>query len=388
MERIPAMTTMHQSAASGRSDDVHVLHIGPDIKGPGGMPAVIRTLMASPLAERYGFAFLRTYGSASNFKRLMTFGGGLFGLVVWCCRPGDRVVHVHTATRGSWYRKAIAVTVVKALGRPVVLHFHAGEGDIKAFEQRLGRVRLRLVRWAFAKSDSVIAVSAAGAAEVKRIFSFDAVGVVPNAAPSVDAATRPRQQEPARPRIVYLGGFANPAKGSDVLLDALAAVAAVQPDLDVLLAGPGEPPAAAAALMRSAKVRWAGYLLEEPKVAALREAQIFVMPSVSEGMPVALLEAMAHGLAIVATRVGGIPEVVEHGVDALLVEPHDSAALALALRELLADPVLRDRLGRAARGRAARLNETQVFEQLEAVYRKTRHPGRVREGVSTAAYAA
>jgi len=123
-------------------------------------------------------------------------------------------------------------------------------------------------------------------------------------------------------------------------------------------------------------------------VAALDKSQIFVMPSRSEGMPVALLEAMAHGLAIVATRVGGIPEVVDHGVDALLVEPRDSAALALALRELLADPELRNRLGRAARARAERLNEGEVFGQLEAVYLRAVDRDRIHVGVPVHAHAA
>ena len=74
---------------------------------------------------------------------------------------------------------------------------------------------------------------------------------------------------------------------------------------------------------------------------------IFVMPSRSEGLPMALLEAMAYGMAVVATRVGGIPEVVDDGVDGLLVPTEDPAAIATALRGLAADPSLRERLAAA-----------------------------------------
>lgn len=372
------MSTTPEPACAGTPGGVQVLHIGPDMYGPGGMPAVIRTLMASSLAERYGFSFLRTYGSPRRAKRLLTFGRSMLDLAAWCRGSGDRVVHIHTATRGSWYRKATAAALVKGLGRPAVLHFHAGAGDIRAFEQRLGPVRLGLMRWAFSKADGVIAVSAASAAEVGRIFGIEEVEVVPNFAPSVDVAATGRLPESPRPTILYLGGFANPAKGGDVLLDALAAVLVADPEVEVLLAGPGEPPAAAEALLRSPRVRWAGYLVAEPWAAAMREAQIFVMPSVSEGMPVALLEAMSYGLAIVATRVGGIPEVAEHGVNAVLVEPRDSAALALAVGELLADPELRGELGRAARERAERVNDGAVLGQLEAVYRTVVTPARGR----------
>jgi glycosyltransferase involved in cell wall biosynthesis len=368
------MTTNPEPARSGAPAEVQVLHIGPDMHGPGGMPAVIRTLLASPLAERHGLSFLRTYGSSSPAKRLLTFGRSLVDLAAWCRQPGDRIVHIHAATRGSWYRKATAVALIKALGRPVVLHFHAGAGDIRAFEQRLGPIRLGLMRWAFPQADGVIAVSRASAVEVQRILGFESIGVVPNAAPSIDASATGRPSDDARPNIVYLGGFANPVKGSDVLLEALPRVLAAHPQADVLLAGPGEPPAAAQALLDHPRVRWAGYLEGEGKAAAMRDAQVFVMPSISEGMPVALLEAMAYGLAIVATRVGGIPEVVEEGVDAVLVNPQDAEALASALDDMLSDPVRRGMLGTAARARAERLNDGEVFGPLTAVYRAVLAP--------------
>ena len=81
-------------------------------------------------------------------------------------------------------------------------------------------------------------------------------------------------------------------------------------------------------------------------------AAVVVFPSRQEGLPVALLEAMAHGCPVVATRVGGIPQLVEHGGSGLLVPPRDPAALRAAIEALLADPDLGRRLGR--RGTAAR----------------------------------
>jgi glycosyltransferase involved in cell wall biosynthesis len=378
------MNTTSAQAPAGTAAAAHVLHIGPDMHGPGGMPAVIRTLLASPLAEQHELSFLRTYGSSSPVRRLLTFGRGLVELAAWCRRPGERLVHVHTATRGSWYRKAIAVALVKSLDRPVVLHYHAGVGDIRAFEAKLGPVRLGLLRWAFRQADAVIAVSAASAAEVERIFSFERVAVVPNAAPAVPSGATGVPPEAPRPSLVYLGGFANPAKGSDVLVEALQDVLDTDPDVRVLLAGPGEPTAEAEALMATGRVRWAGYLDAVTKAEALREAQVFVMPSVSEGMPVALLEAMAYGLAIVATDVGGIPEVVTDDREAVLVPARDAAALAGAMRALLADPERRGALGRAARSRAERLNDGEVFGPLDTVYRAAVAPG-VRPAPSAAA---
>jgi glycosyltransferase involved in cell wall biosynthesis len=131
----------------------------------------------------------------------------------------------------------------------------------------------------------------------------------------------------------------------------------------VLLAGPGAPPR-----VPPENARWEGWLDGERKARALASAEVFVLPSLSEGMPVALLEAMACGLAIVATRVGGVPELLGEGRDASLVGPGDPAALATALAALAAEPERRRRLGEAAAERARRLAEEDVYGRLDRIY--------------------
>jgi glycosyltransferase involved in cell wall biosynthesis len=102
--------------------------------------------------------------------------------------------------------------------------------------------------------------------------------------------------------------------------------------------------------------------------AAYSAADLVVLPSLSEGMPVALLEAMAYGRAIVATRVGGMPEVLTDGLDARLVDPGDPSALAAALASLAGDERARRRLGSNARSRAAQLSEAEVCAPLARLY--------------------
>lgn len=351
-------------------ETVRVLHVGPDVNGRGGMPAVVRNLLVSPLGERHRLSFVRTYATAEPAARVLTFALGMVRTAYWCLGRGPRVVHVHTATRGSWYRKAICTAVVKALRRPVVLHLHAGAGDIRTFDGRIGAVRRRLIGWSFSRADRIFAVSDAGARELERIFAFASVGVVPNPAPPVPGPAVEARAATAPLDLLYLGGFANPAKGGDVLLDALPEVLASCPQAQVTLAGPGEPPAAAQTLAVSAAVRWAGYLEAGAKDAALRRAQVLVMPSRSEGLPVALLEAMAYGCAIVATSAGGIPEVVTDGETAVLVEPEDAAALARALVAAAQDGDRRERLAAAARERVEQLNGSDVVDRLDRTYRE------------------
>jgi glycosyltransferase involved in cell wall biosynthesis len=95
---------------------------------------------------------------------------------------------------------------------------------------------------------------------------------------------------------------------------------------------------------------------------------IFALSSRQEGLPLALMEAMATGLPCLATSVGGIPEIVRDGVEGLLVPAGDPQALSSALRRLVADPGLRNRLGSAARERSRSFDVAAAQREIEAIY--------------------
>jgi glycosyltransferase involved in cell wall biosynthesis len=358
-------------STAGEQPRVPVLHLAPDPPLGGGMAAVVRGLLASPLAERYRLELIATYRHPDPVRRLGRFGVGLARLVLWSVSGRGRLVHIHTTARGSMYRKSVCALLAKALRRRVVMHVHAGAGDLAAFSARIGAPSRALFRQAFAHADAVLSVSAASAHEVTRAFGRRDVLVVPNAAPRIDSPPGPCPAAGRTPSLLYLGGFQNPAKGGDVLLDAIDVVATRGPQLRVALAGPGSLPAAGRALMqRHDWVTWRGWLDDAAKAAALGEADLVVVPSRSEGLPVTLLEAMAYGRAIVATTVGGIPEVLTDGVDASLVEPCEPMKLASAICALAQDPERRATLGAAARARAQRLDVNAVADRLDALYRR------------------
>lgn len=347
------------------TDRPRILQLGPEVRG--GMTAVMRDLLDSPLARSYELEMVATHRGSGVTRRLLVFTAALWHLTWWSLRRRGRIVHIHSTVRGSMYRKALCVLLARALRRRVVLHMHSGPGDIATFRARLGGARVAALRLALRSADVVLAVSSASAAALEEAFGLSGVIVVPNAAPTVPAG-EPRRAS-GEPLAVFLGGFANPVKGGEVMVEALAMPALA--GLPTVLAGPGEPtPAARRLLAGRDGLEWRGWLEAGAKEGLMREAVIFVLASTSEGLPMALLEAMAYGLAIVATEVGGVPDVLSDGVDGLLVAPGDPGALAAALSRLAADAELRARLGDAARERAERLNADEVTGRLVAIYRE------------------
>jgi glycosyltransferase involved in cell wall biosynthesis len=162
-----------------------------------------------------------------------------------------------------------------------------------------------------------------------------------------------------------------PEKGVDVLIDAAELLAAELPDLRVLVAGGGPEEERLRAVVGARGLDETVFLLGLRRdVADVLEAlDVVAFSSHREGTPLAVMESMAAGKPIVATRVGGIPDLIEDGVHGLLVPPRDPPALARALARLLGDERLRTRLGASARERQSREFDIDVTVQnVERIY--------------------
>ena len=164
------------------------------------------------------------------------------------------------------------------------------------------------------------------------------------------AALPRRRLDTGPPRIVSVGRLQEP-KDPLTLVRALGLLRGRSFAAVIVGAGPDRPAVAAEVerLGLGRAVELAGARLDVPE--RLAEADIFVLASRSEGLPLSILEAMSVGLPVIASRVGGVPEIVVDGETGLLVPPGDPSSLATAIERLLADPALRNRLGDAGRAR-------------------------------------
>lgn len=167
-----------------------------------------------------------------------------------------------------------------------------------------------------------------------------------------DLAPSPRTTLHTPVRLLWAGQL-RPVKGLVHLLRAARLLQGEGRDVRLTLVGGGEQEeelrALVAALGLERSVRFAGYVPPGSALCAyFDEADVFVLPSISEGVPKVLLEAMARALPVVASRVGGVPDVIRDGENGVLVPPADPAALAVAVARVLDDPGLRGRLSAGA----------------------------------------
>jgi len=163
-----------------------------------------------------------------------------------------------------------------------------------------------------------------------------------------------------------------PSKGIRILLDAIPHLLQKYPEALLLVGGGGEEQEAlerqARALGIADRVVFVGPV-QDPR-DFYRRLDVFVLPSLDEAFGLVVLEAMAMGLPVIGTRVGGVPEVLTHGVNGWLVEPGDSAVLAAGLRTLWADPILRRRVAEEGRRTAVRFDVTRAAAELQAEYER------------------
>lgn len=347
---------------------LRVVMVGPEPWVGGGISAVAGSLLDSDLPQRCRLTYLAEGTRRGLGRKLFRFAAALVGLVRRLALRQVDVVHLHVGGGGSLYRHALYLALSRLAGRPVVLHWHVPAESTSLSASGRGRP---IARWMLRRAAAVIALSPSWQPALSTLAGRDNVVVLPN--PVDCEAIRPPADPQARSAstVLFLGDF-SPRKGAADLLAAAPVVLAEHPGARFVLCG-GEPPPALRqqAVALGAAVALPGVVKGEAKLRLLQEATLLALPSHAEGLPVALLEAMAAGLPVVTTPVGGIPDLVQEPVNGLLVPPGDAAALAAAILRLLADPDLRQAMGRRNRRLVEELFDVRAYvERLAAVYER------------------
>jgi glycosyltransferase involved in cell wall biosynthesis len=351
-----------------KSGAIQVVVLTPVVSGgQGGIARLMETvrdeLERSP-RPRIAATFVSTRGTGR--LGVGTFARAL--MTVWRLRRKGRcdVLHINLASRGSTYRKLVFARLAARLKVPYVIHLHGAHFHHFWLSQG---PRLRLaVRQMFERSARVLVLGQfwADLIATNAPTAASRVIVVPNASPKADG--RAGRGEGV-PHVLFLGRLGT-RKGSFDLVEALASLRSLE--WRATLAGDGDLAGTRAAVERHRlddRIEVPGWVGPDGVAQLMRNSHILALPSFDENLPMSIVEAFAHGLAVVSTPVGSIPDLVEDGLTGLLVAPGDVAALARALQRVVGDPRLRERLGEAARDvHRTRLELSVYVDRLATIW--------------------
>lgn len=289
-------------------------------------------------------------------------------LVLW--RKID-LLHINLAAGGSCHRKIILAWIARKAAVPYVVHVHSGR--FAEFWNSTSASLARAIDRLLLESAQVVALGRQFEQEaLARIPDAKGrIAVLPNATPSRPEHAR-RVGNRGNKHITCVG-LLGPAKGTPQLVEALKSLSA-RSDWSASLAGNGEVEqtrAMVSSLGLDKRIETPGWLARDDVERLLRRTDIFVLPSFSEGLPMAILEAFSYGIAVIATPLNAIRDVIEEERNGLFVPPGDVPALAKSLERLLSDADLRDRLGANALDDHRRLYTTEVFmDRITALWAK------------------
>ena len=341
-----------------------------------------------PTSERFGSVEVRRFRYFwPAARQAVAYGGGIpsnirsswiarlqvpfflcgFFLCAFAWVRKGQVVHCHWTITGL-----VAYCATRIWRRPLVLSVRGS--DINLLEKGLlARLHQLIYGW----MDVVVAVSEDIAEKLALVgVPQSKIKVVTN---GVDRRFRPGDRAEARQElalpaegiIVLFVGLIVPVKGLEILVDALASVSGEKPLCLLVGEGPQKTELQRAAKERGLCEYWrfVGQRATDEIPVWMVAADMLVLPSYSEGRPNVVLEAQACGLPVVATRVGGTPELVRDEINGLLVESGDAQALAEAIQRLSRDAVLRQALGQAGREQAGAMTWTASAQKMAVIYR-------------------
>jgi glycosyltransferase involved in cell wall biosynthesis len=359
------------SASTAASGPRRILMVGTGLQAHGGITAVIRSYMDVRLFEQWGVRYISTYEGKGKLTQLRTMVSALWRIVWLLAARRVDVVHVHSASRGSFWRKSLVAALAFAFRVPYVFHLHSGEFP-DFYANHCGAPARSWVRLVLRRAARVVVVAPRWRADVLRIEPAARVAVVGNPVRVPPLLKPPRSVPAGSPATVLFLGRLHEKKGIFDLVRAIPAVLSVLPGTRFVFAGDGEIEGVrklAEELGVAHAVHLPGWVDGAAKQQQLEQADLFVLPTYFEALGVALLEAMACGVPVIATPVGGIPDFIDDGVEALLVPPGPGTALAGAIVAALQDPALRCRLREQAFARVGRdYSFDAVLAQLRAIY--------------------
>lgn len=329
----------------------------------GGITSVINAYRQCNVWEEYHCRWLDTHRDGGAFVKLVYFIRGLFQYVLLL--PLYDIIHIHVSEPPSALRKCFFMPIAKLMRKKTIVHFHSFSPDTTVKGSKA-----YLYSYLFGKADVVITLSPYWKREVGSAF------------PQVDEAKIRVLYNPCtcdmftdvylKKKNILFAGAIIARKGYEDLIRAFAPVVSTHPEWNLVMAGDGELSKAKSIVKEAGitdNVKFVGWIRDKEKDRAFKEASIFCLPSYAEGFPMAVLDAWAYGLPVVATPVGGLPDIAVDNKNVILFPVGDIQTLSTKLLALIEDADLRGRISNEGLKLAETVfNQSNIANQLGQLY--------------------
>lgn len=343
---------------------VCMLGTSPDSKG--GIGTVVRGFAEDIHPEGYSFGHIVTHADRGAMAKASIAGAALAKCVL-SMRPGTYdLVHIHSAFGASFTRSIPFIRMASKRGLPLVNHIHAD--DWESFYGEATAERKRRIAEVYSSCDRIIALSQEWAGTLSTVVPDDKIVVLENFSPVYDEGFVPDWDSKT---VIFMSRLER-IKGCDILPEICDEVLARVPGTRFLICGEGSMGDSLQAELRKRhlddRVELLGWIGADRKIDILKRGSVFLLPSYGEGMPMCVLEAMGLGLPVVATNVGGVPQLVFNKKNGYLCEPGDTGQISDAIVTLLDNPMMSFAMSLEAKKRAELHSVAAYSERLKMIY--------------------
>ena len=340
--------------------------IVPNAAVKGGIASVVNGYRGSVLEQKYKIRYVESYRDGSKWQKLCKALCGycaFFGQLL-CNRPD--IVHIHSSFGPSFYRKMPFIYMSCLFGIPVINHIHGAEFD-RFYDKASERKKKRIAR-VYGKCARLIVLSEEWKERIAVFVAKERIEVLEN---YCKIPEEPYDTGRKSEQALFMGELGR-RKGCYDIPAIWAQVIKEVPSARLVMAGDGEMEAVKEAFVKQgidSGVTFPGWVRHEEKEKLFRESAVLLFPTYNEGMPMVVLEAMSYGLGIVTTNVGGIPKLIQNGMNGRIGKPGDIRSMAQDVIRLLREPELCRTYGRKARAFAARdYGVERHLQRLGAIY--------------------
>lgn len=345
-----------------------VVMLGAGLDVMGGISSVEKLILEQGVPE-VNLKHIATLQDVSKIKKILVFKQAISNFVSTLLQQKVNLIHIHFSSRGSTFRTLALIIISLFFRKPIILHSH-GSGFHVFYGNQSLLIR-KLINYLFNKCDHMIVLSNSW-----KKFYLNNLGlteskivVLPN--PVKFPSHIKHSKDSDMVKFVFLGRIGE-RKGAFELIKAFSHIPSQQRSKAYLtMAGDGDVKQArnlVKDLELTKQIKILDWVNSEERDALLADSDVFVLPSYNEGLPMAMIEAMSFGLSIITTPVGGIPELINHGDNGLLVKPGDIPELASAMQSLIENEDLKNSLKIKAEQSVKPLDIQQYCLSLGSIY--------------------